>query len=95
MDKNYRALELDKILEMVAKEATCPDAAELARAIQPVYTAAEARHLLEETDAAFVLMAKFGAPSFYGLQNVTNAPPPAWACRSCWPWGPPCGPSAP
>ena len=73
MDKNYRALELDKILEMVAKEATCPDAAELARAIQPVYTAAEARHLLEETDAAFVLMAKFGAPSFYGLQNVTNA----------------------
>ena len=73
MDKNYRALELDKILEMVAKEATCPDAAELARAIQPVYTAAEARHLLEETDAAFVLMAKFGVPSFYGLQNVTNA----------------------
>ena len=73
MNKNYRALELDKILEMVAKEATCPDAAELARAIQPVYTAAEARHLLEETDAAFVLMAKFGAPSFYGLQNVTNA----------------------
>ena len=73
MDKNYRALELDKILEMVAKEATCPDAAELARAIQPVYTAAGARHLLEETDAAFVLMAKFGAPSFYGLQNVTNA----------------------
>ena len=73
MDKNYRALELDKILETVAKEATCPDAAELARAIQPVYTAAEARHLLEETDAAFVLMAKFGAPSFYGLQNVTNA----------------------
>ena len=73
MDKNYRALELDKILEMVAKEATCPDAAELARAIQPVYTAAEARHLLEETDAAFVAMAKYGAPSFYGLQNVTNA----------------------
>ena len=73
MDKNYRALELDKILEMVAAEASCPDGAELARAIQPVYTAAEARRLLEETDAAFVLMAKFGGPSFYGLRNVTNA----------------------
>ena len=73
MDKNYRALELDKILEMVAGEASCPDGAELARAIQPVYTAAEARRLLEETDAAFVLMAKFGGPSFYGLRNVTNA----------------------
>ena len=73
MDKNYRALELDKILEMVAKEATCPDAAELARKLEPVHTAGEAQWLLQETDAAFVLMAKFGAPSFYGLQNVTNA----------------------
>lgn len=73
MDKNYRALELDKILEMVAKETTCEDGAEMARSIEPMYTAAEARRLLEETDAAFVLMAKFGAPSFYGMKNVTNA----------------------
>ncbi|WP_369298113.1 endonuclease MutS2 [uncultured Neglectibacter sp.] len=73
MDKNYRALELDKILEMVANETTCEDAAEQARSIKPVFTAAEARYLLEETDAAFVLMAKFGAPSFSGLKNVTNA----------------------
>ncbi len=73
MDKNYRALELDKVLEMVAKEATCEDGAALARSIEPVYTAGEARRLLEETDAAFVLMAKFGAPSFYGMKNVTNA----------------------
>ncbi len=73
MDKNYKALELDKILEMVAQETTCDDAAELAREIEPVHTAAEARYLLEETDAAFVLMAKFGGPSFYGLKNVTNA----------------------
>lgn len=73
MEKNYRALELDKILEMVAQETTCEDAAELARSIMPVYTAAEVRYLLEETDAAFVLMAKFGAPSFYGMKNVTNA----------------------
>jgi len=73
MDKNYRALELDKILEMVAKETTCEDGAVLARSIEPVYTAPEARRLLEETDAAFVLMAKFGAPSFTGMKNVTNA----------------------
>ncbi len=73
MDKNYRALELDKILEMVANETTGEDAAEQARKIKPVFTASEARYLLEETDAAFVLMAKFGAPSFYGLKNVTNA----------------------
>ncbi len=73
MDKNYKALELDKILELVAAETTCEDAAELARAIRPVHTAGEARFLLEETDAAFVLMAKFGGPSFNGLKNVSNA----------------------
>lgn len=72
MDKNYRALELDKILNMVAQETTCEDAAGLAEELKPVSTAAEARLLLEETDAAYVLMAKFGAPSFYGMKNVTN-----------------------
>lgn len=72
MDKHTKALELDKILEMVAGECSSADGAELARELEPVFTAAEARWLLEETDAAFVAMAKFGAPSFYGMKNVTN-----------------------
>ncbi|RKJ38553.1 endonuclease MutS2 [Acutalibacter sp. 1XD8-33] len=72
MDKNYKALELDKILELVVAETACDDAAELARKIQPARTAGEARLLLEETDAAFVLMAKFGGPSFRDLKNVSN-----------------------
>ena len=37
MDKNYRALELDKILEMLAQETTCADAAEKAALIAPVH----------------------------------------------------------
>ena len=72
MDKHTKALELDKILEMVAGECSSADGAELARKLEPVFTEAEARWLLEETDAAFVAMAKFGAPSFYGMKNVTN-----------------------
>ncbi len=72
MDKNYRALELDKILDLVAAETTCDDAAEAVRSIEPVKSAGEARLLLEETDAAFVLMAKFGGPSFRDLKNVSN-----------------------
>lgn len=72
MDKHTKALELEKILEMVAGECSSADGAELARKLEPVFTAAEARWLLEETDAAFVAMAKFGAPSFYGMKNVTN-----------------------
>ena len=72
MNKNYRALELDKILDIVASETTCDDAAEAVRAIEPVKNASEARLLLEETDAAFVLMAKFGGTSFRDLKNVSN-----------------------
>ena len=72
MNKHYRALELDKILEMVAQEASSADGAELVRKVEPVHTAAEAQWLLQETDAAFVLMAKYGAPSFYGMKNVVN-----------------------
>lgn len=72
MDKHTKALELDKILEMVAAEASSEDGAQLARELSPVHTAAEAKWLLEETDAAFVAMAKFGAPSFYGMKNMTN-----------------------
>ena len=73
MDKHTKALELDKILEMVAEECSSQDGAQLARELEPVHTAAEAQWLLGETDAAFVAMAKYGAPSFYGMKNVTNS----------------------
>ena len=72
MDKHTKALELDKILEMVAEECSSQNGAQLARELEPVHTAAEAQWLLGETDAAFVAMAKYGAPSFYGMKNVTN-----------------------
>ena len=72
MDKHTKALELDKILEMVAGECSSADGAELARALTPVHTAGEVQWLLQETDAAFVAMAKYGAPSSYGMKNVTN-----------------------
>ena len=72
MDKHTKALELDKILEMVAEECSSQDGAQMARELEPVHTAAEAQWLLGETDAAFVAMAKYGAPSFYGMKNVTN-----------------------
>ncbi|MFI3325466.1 MAG: endonuclease MutS2 [Clostridia bacterium] len=73
MDKNLKVLELDKILNMLANETSCDDAKELALKLEPAKTLHEAETLLEETDAAYVLMAKFGAPSFYGLKNASNA----------------------
>ena len=46
MDKHTKALELDKILEMVAEECSSQDGAQLARELEPVHTAAEAQWLL-------------------------------------------------
>ena len=71
--RTLRNVELDKILAMLAQETTCPDAAALAAELTPCAQPDEAAHRLQETDDAFVLMARFGAPSFYGLTNVTNA----------------------
>lgn len=72
MDRNLKALELDKILEMLAKETASGEAAALAKEVTPAKTLEEAQQLLAETDSAYVLEAKFGAPSFYGLTNVSG-----------------------
>ncbi len=73
MNKHYRALELDKVLELLAAQTVCEDAAALARALQPALYLGEVQGLLDDTDAAFCLMAKFGAPPFGDVKNVTGA----------------------
>ncbi len=71
--RHIRALELDKILEMLAAQTACADAAELARALQPETDFDEVQRLLTETDDAYVLAGRFGSPSFGGLKNCVNA----------------------
>ncbi|WP_430472433.1 endonuclease MutS2 [Yeguia hominis] len=73
MQYDGRALELDKVLKMVAEETACPDARAAALALEPSSSYPEVCRRLEETDGAFVLMAKYGAPSFGGLSDVRNA----------------------
>lgn len=73
MNRHLKALELDKILSLLADEASCEDGKTAALELRPAKTASEAKDLLKETDDAYVLVAKFGAPSFYGLKNSNNA----------------------
>ena len=73
MDRDMVALELGKVLELLAKETSCADAAQLARELVPVPYRKEAERLLDETDAACRLMAGFGSPSFGALKNTANA----------------------
>lgn len=72
MNKNLKTLELDIILNKLADECTCNDARELAVSLAPVSDLSEAELLLSQTEDAFSLLARFGAPSFSGLKNVNN-----------------------
>lgn len=73
MNKHYETLELDKVLEMLKNETSCPDAADLAVSIKPSSDFITVCNLLNQTEDALSLLARFGAPSFSGLKNVNNA----------------------
>lgn len=72
MNKNHKTLELDLILEKLAAECSCDDAKDLARGLKPAGDMAEVEMLLQQTQDAFSLLARFGGPSFSGLKNVNN-----------------------
>ena len=72
MDRDLHALELDKILDLLAGETCCTAAADMARSLRPVSHREQAQRLLQETDDACRLMAGFGSPSFGALTDVTN-----------------------
>ncbi len=73
MNKHHIALELDKILALLSKECACEDAKERALQITPLSGKFEIEEALKETDDAFVLTGRFGAPSFSGIKNMQNA----------------------
>lgn len=73
MNKNHKTLELDLILEKLAAECSCDDAKDLARGLKPAGDMAEVEMLLQQTQDAFSLLARFGGPSFSGLKNVNNS----------------------
>lgn len=73
MNKNHKTLELDLILEKLAAECSCDDARDLARGLKPACDMAEVEMLLQQTEDAFSLLARFGGPSFSGLKNVNNS----------------------
>lgn len=72
MNKNYKTLELDLILDQLAGECSCDDAKDLARGLKPSSDISEVELLLQQTEDAFSLLTRFGGPSFSGLKNVNN-----------------------
>ncbi len=72
MDRHYKALELDKILKLLADKTSCEESREKALNIEPEFKLEKAERNLKMTDDAYVLTGKFGAPSFGNLKNVSN-----------------------
>ena len=72
LKKYHRAVEWDKIRRVLSEQTACSDAADLALSLEPETTLSGAQRLLQETDDAYLLMARFGSPSFHGLVSVVN-----------------------
>lgn len=73
MKKDFISLELPKILTMLSELTACEDAREEALKIIPSSDIFDVNESLSKTEAAHILIAKFGAPSFGGLINIDNA----------------------
>ncbi|MDD2362269.1 MAG: endonuclease MutS2 [Oscillospiraceae bacterium] len=72
MNRNHKVLELDKILEMLAAETSCDDAADLARCLVPSAELLTAQRMMADTAAGYKLMARFGSPSFGQVKNIID-----------------------
>lgn len=73
MNRHHLALELDKVLELLARHTSCEDARLAALNLEPQSELASAQALMNQTRDAHMLLARFGGPAFGGLINVNNA----------------------
>ena len=73
MNRDYIALDLDKVLEKLSSFVCSEDGKSEIEKLEPQTELSSAQALLNQTADAHMLMARFGAPSFGGLKNVNNA----------------------
>ncbi len=69
MNKYYKKLELDKILELLAEQTYSDSCREKALKLSPSFDEAEIRCELRKTSDAFTLSAKFGTPRFRKIKD--------------------------
>lgn len=72
MNRHYKTLELDKILERLAGMTSIEDAREMALNLEPVFELKKVEQLLQQTDDAVALSGRFGAPSFGCAVNCSG-----------------------
>lgn len=73
MNKYYTSLELHKILDLLANEASNERTKEMALALEPQTDVDAVRREVRKTSDAFDLSAKYGTPAFIGFKDVRGA----------------------
>lgn len=73
MNKYYKKLELDKILELLAEQTYSDVCREQALKLKPIFDGEKMRQELKKTDDAFTLSAKFGTPRFRKIKDITGS----------------------
>lgn len=73
MNKYYKKLELDKILELLAEQTVSDGCREAALRLSPRTDFETITRELQKTDDAFTMSAKFGTPSFRKIKDVSGS----------------------
>ena len=73
MNKYYKKLELDKILELLAEQTYSDGCREKAARLKPLSGVDKIREELKKTDDAFTLSAKFGTPRFRQIKDLSGS----------------------
>ncbi|MBO5065540.1 MAG: endonuclease MutS2 [Clostridia bacterium] len=73
INRHLKALEFDKVLELLSARGCNEDAKNILRELRPETKITNAQRLIKMTEEAYILLAKYGGPSFGGLSNVTNS----------------------
>lgn len=72
LEKQLTTLELNRILSYLSEEATMPEAKERVLSIMPSRSFGEVKSLLQQTEDAYLFMAKYSAPVFSSCENVAS-----------------------
>ena len=73
MNKHHRTLELDRVLAMLAEQATCAASRELALRLKPCDNYRDACDALQRTADINTLTNRYGTPGLGGIQDCTGA----------------------
>ena len=70
MKKEYKKLELDKVLALLSEQAYCDTCKEEILKIKPSFDIETVKSEITKTGDAFTLSSKFGTPRFFNIKDV-------------------------